>query len=70
MSQPTDRFYVAGYWNSDWAAAICEIIGRPDLIEDPRYASLRARGAHAGEVRDIISGGFRSRRARKLLAAL
>jgi CoA:oxalate CoA-transferase len=61
--------YVAGYWNSDWAA-ICEIIGRPDLIEDPRYASSRARGAHADEVRDIISGGFRSRPREELLAAL
>jgi CoA:oxalate CoA-transferase len=61
--------YVAGYWNRDWAA-ICEIIGRPDLIEDPRYASSNARAARADEVREIISGGFRSRSREELLAAL
>ena len=61
--------YVAGYWNRDWAA-ICEIIGRPDLIEDPRYASSSARAARADEVREIISRGFRGRSREELLAAL
>jgi crotonobetainyl-CoA:carnitine CoA-transferase CaiB-like acyl-CoA transferase len=61
--------YVAGYWNKDWQA-ICDIIGRPELIDDPRYADPKSRGARAGEVREIISAGFRDRPREELLAAL
>jgi CoA:oxalate CoA-transferase len=61
--------YVAGYWNKDWAA-ICDIIGRPELVDDSRYADPRSRGAHADEVRGIINRGFRGRPREELLAAL
>jgi CoA:oxalate CoA-transferase len=61
--------YVAGYWNKDWSA-ICTIIGRPELIADPRYVDPKSRGAHPEEVRAIISDGFRERSRDDLLAAL
>lgn len=61
--------YVAGYWNKDWAA-ICNIIGRPELMDDPRYADVKSRGAHADQVRAVINEGFRERSRGELLAAL
>lgn len=61
--------YVAGYWNKDWAA-ICNIIGRPELMDDPRYADVKSRGAHADQVRAVINEGFRERSHGELLAAL
>jgi crotonobetainyl-CoA:carnitine CoA-transferase CaiB-like acyl-CoA transferase len=61
--------YVAGYWNKDWTA-ICHIIGRPELITDPRYVDPKSRGARADEVRAIVNDGFRGRSRNALLAAL
>jgi CoA:oxalate CoA-transferase len=61
--------YVAGYWNKDWTA-ICNIIGRPELISDPRYVDPKSRGAHADDVRAIVNDGFRDRSRDWLLAAL
>ncbi len=61
--------YVAGYWNKDWAA-ICTIIGRPELITDPRYVDPKSRGANAEQVRAIVNEGFRDRTRDALLAAL
>jgi crotonobetainyl-CoA:carnitine CoA-transferase CaiB-like acyl-CoA transferase len=31
-------------------AALCELIGRPELARDPRCATMRSRAAHAGEL--------------------
>jgi CoA:oxalate CoA-transferase len=61
--------YVAGYWNKDWTA-ICNIIGRPELITDPRYVDPKSRSARAEEVRAIVNDGFRDRSRDALLAAL
>lgn len=61
--------YVAGYWNKDWAA-ICGVIGRPELTDDPRYLDPKSRSVHADEVREIINGGFRNRPREELLADL
>jgi CoA:oxalate CoA-transferase len=63
------RVYVAGYWNKDWSA-ICTIIGRTELITDPRYADPKSRSARADDVRAIVSEGFRERSRDDLLAAL
>jgi crotonobetainyl-CoA:carnitine CoA-transferase CaiB-like acyl-CoA transferase len=32
------------------AAALCELIGRPELTRDPRCATMRTRAAHAAEL--------------------
>jgi CoA:oxalate CoA-transferase len=61
--------YVAGYWNKDWAA-ICRIIDRPELIDDPRYVDPTARSARADELRAIVNAGFRAHTRDALLVAL
>ncbi len=35
---------------------LCDLIGRPDLVEDPRYRTPEARGNNAAEVEVILSG--------------
>jgi crotonobetainyl-CoA:carnitine CoA-transferase CaiB-like acyl-CoA transferase len=38
--------YISVHSNHFWAA-LCELIGRPELAEDPRCASMRSRAEHA-----------------------
>ena len=44
---------------SQWPA-LCEVMGRMDLVEDPRYATNGDRVAHADDVNGIIQGWFDS----------
>ena len=37
-------------------AALCEAMGRPELVDDPRFATTGARASNADELRAEISG--------------
>ena len=39
--------------DAEWAA-LCALLGRPDLAADPRYAGNLSRQAHHDEIDDII----------------
>ena len=41
--------YISVHSNHFWAA-LCELIGKPDLAQDPRCASMRSRAEHAAEL--------------------
>jgi formyl-CoA transferase len=41
--------YISVHSNHFWAA-LCELIGRPELAQDPRCASMRSRARHAAEL--------------------
>jgi crotonobetainyl-CoA:carnitine CoA-transferase CaiB-like acyl-CoA transferase len=41
--------YISVHSNHFWAA-LCELIGRPELAQDPRCASMRSRAEHAAEL--------------------
>ena len=45
--------YISVHSNHFWAA-LCEIIGRPELAQDPRCASMRSRAEHAAELVPIV----------------
>jgi CoA:oxalate CoA-transferase len=45
--------YIAAYWDRDWRA-LCAIVGRPDLLTDPRFADRRARGRNFAELRELL----------------
>jgi formyl-CoA transferase len=45
--------YISVHSNHFWAA-LCELIGRPELTEDPRCASMRSRAEHAAELVPIV----------------
>ena len=44
-------------------AALCELIGLPDLANDPRCASMRSRAAHAGELVPLVRQALAARSA-------
>ena len=44
-------------------AALCELIGRPELADDPRCASMRSRAEHAAELVPEIRAALSSRTA-------
>src|SRR5207302_10133310 len=41
--------YISVHSNHFWAA-LCELIGRPELAQDPRCVSMRSRARHAAEL--------------------
>ena len=44
-------------------AALCELIGRPELARDPRCATMRSRAAHAAELVPELRAALAARRA-------
>jgi len=46
-------------------AALCELIGRPELAQDPRCASMRSRAAHAAELVPEVRAALGARPARE-----
>ena len=45
--------YISVHSNHFWGA-LCELIGKPELAEDPRSASMRSRAEHAAELVPIV----------------
>ncbi|MGA1342591.1 MAG: CaiB/BaiF CoA transferase family protein [Hyphomonas sp.] len=48
---------VARQGETDWAP-LCRVIGREDLISDPRFNNAKGRRAHSAEVVAILDAGF------------
>ncbi len=46
-------------------AALCELIGRPELAADPRCVSMRSRAAHAAELLPELRAALAARGARE-----
>jgi formyl-CoA transferase len=49
---------------------LADVMGRPDLPEDVRYATHGARGAHQVELDELIAAWTRTRKSAELLAEL
>lgn len=67
MSVPWNSFRCSDGWvivcagnHPNWVR-LCEMIGRPGLVTDPRYATQEGRIAHADEIESEISGWMRDR---------
>jgi len=48
---------VAAYYEHDWIA-LCNIIGRPELVQDERFREPRRRRIHVAELREIMNKEF------------
>lgn len=46
-------------------AALCELIGRPELAQDPRCVSMRSRATHAAELLPELRSALAARTARE-----
>ncbi len=57
---PNDYVFVMAVTPRMWAA-LCEVIGQPQLQDDPRFAHQRNRLENAAALREIISGWTRRR---------
>jgi len=56
--------YISVHSNHFWAA-LCELIGRPELASDPRCMSMRSRAAHAAELVPELHAALAQRSARE-----
>jgi formyl-CoA transferase len=54
--------YISVHSNHFWAA-LCDLIGRPELAADPRCASMRSRAEHAAELVPEVRAAFAERSA-------
>ncbi|MGE2725344.1 CaiB/BaiF CoA transferase family protein [Mycolicibacterium pulveris] len=55
--------------DADWAA-VTEVVGRPDLRDDPKFVSADARLAHHGEFDEVIAEYAATRSAEEFAEAL
>jgi crotonobetainyl-CoA:carnitine CoA-transferase CaiB-like acyl-CoA transferase len=56
--------YISVHSNHFWAA-LCELIGRPELAQDPRCISMRSRAEHAAELVPELRATLAERSARE-----
>lgn len=68
-TQPSDAFraadgylVISAYVPKHWAK-LCEIIGRPDLLEDERFIDQRARALHYPELTEELEAALASKTA-------
>jgi crotonobetainyl-CoA:carnitine CoA-transferase CaiB-like acyl-CoA transferase len=54
--------YISVHSNHFWAA-LCELIGRPELAHDPRCSSMRSRAQHAAELVPELRAALAARSA-------
>ena len=65
-----DGYFMLAVGNDGQFARFCEVIGRPDLATDPRYATNAARVAARAELVPMLQAILRTRPAAEWLAAL
>jgi crotonobetainyl-CoA:carnitine CoA-transferase CaiB-like acyl-CoA transferase len=53
-----DGDFVMAAGNNRLWRSVCEIVGRPDLVEDPRFLSTTDRAANQGGLEAILNGIF------------
>ena len=63
-----DRFFVIAAGNDKLWAAVCDIVGKRELVADPRFLSVRNRAQNQTELAEILEGIFMTRNATEWLA--
>ncbi len=65
IHQTKDGALYISVHSNHFFAALCELIGRPELAQDPRCASMRSRAAHAAELLPELRSALAARTARE-----
>ncbi|WP_407685568.1 CoA transferase [Mycobacterium sp. HUMS_1102779] len=75
-TQPSDAFraadgylVISAYVPKHWAK-LCELIGRPDLLEDERFIDQRARALHYAELTEELEAALAARTAAEWVGLL
>jgi crotonobetainyl-CoA:carnitine CoA-transferase CaiB-like acyl-CoA transferase len=58
-----DRHMVIAAGNDKLWASVCEIVGRPELVSDPRFGSVRERAKNQIALADLLTAVFQTRDA-------
>ena len=66
----SDKLFVLAVLNPKLFEILTQVIGRPDLLEDPRYATDSSRLQNEAELRAAIEGWSRKMAATEAVAAL
>src|ERR1700746_549723 len=62
---PKEGWLYISVHSNHFFAALCELIGRPELARDPRCATMRSRAAHAAELVPELRAALAFRHARE-----
>jgi formyl-CoA transferase len=65
-----DRWFALAANNERQWATLCEVMGQPELKDDPRFADNTARLDHRAALREILDQAFQTRNADEWLAEL
>jgi crotonobetainyl-CoA:carnitine CoA-transferase CaiB-like acyl-CoA transferase len=65
-----DRYLTAAALSDDEWAGMCRALNRQDLIDDPRFKTVRDRSIHAVERREIVSAELEKWTASEILQRL
>jgi CoA:oxalate CoA-transferase len=61
--------YIAAYWQRDWAT-ICDLVGRPEWLEDARFCDAASRSANRDALREGINAQLKKRPRRQWVGEL
>jgi crotonobetainyl-CoA:carnitine CoA-transferase CaiB-like acyl-CoA transferase len=64
-----DRYFVVAAGNDKLWASVCEIVGKPQLVSDPRFSTVRDRAKNQIELATLLTAIFETRDAAHWLAA-
>lgn len=70
LFQTADGYVSIGASNDLWARLVFEAIGRPELMEDPRFASRGPRAVNADALNRLIEDWTRQRSCEEVIDAL
>lgn len=65
----SDDYFVVAAGNDKLWRSVCDAVGRPDLVGDPRFASLELRARHQDALLEILAPVFAQRPAAEWLDA-
>jgi crotonobetainyl-CoA:carnitine CoA-transferase CaiB-like acyl-CoA transferase len=68
--EASDGWFVVGAAKQVFWERLCAVIGRPDLNEDERFATMAGRNDHRDELLPILEDAFRARTADEWIEAL
>lgn len=68
--EAADGWFVVGAAKQVFWERLCAVIGRPELNEDPRFATMAARNEHRDELTPILDEAFLARTADEWIEAL
>jgi crotonobetainyl-CoA:carnitine CoA-transferase CaiB-like acyl-CoA transferase len=52
--------FIGAFWEKDWPA-LCQVLGRPDLLVDSRYGTAALRREHREDLRETLAAELRQR---------